>query len=101
MRKRSRFLVIGLLVVLLLFVGAVVAALAMPAAPVAPAAFDLSWQVIAGGGATMSSASYSMMSTAGQPVVGPASSANYGLMSGYWQSFQEFIRTILLPIILG
>ncbi|MFO7664038.1 MAG: hypothetical protein R6X18_15795 [Chloroflexota bacterium] len=98
MRKRSRIVITGLLVLLLLFVGAVVAALAAPAAPTN---FDLSWQVLAGGGSTMSSSSFMLMSTTGQPVAGPASSASYSLMSGYWQSFQELVRTILLPIILG
>ena len=53
------------------------------------------------GGATMSSANYLMLSTAGQPVSGTAASGNYSLLSGYWYGFQDFVRTILLPAIMG
>lgn len=100
MRNWKRLLTAGLLLAVLLFGAAVVAALALPgpAAPAAPP--DLSWQVIASGGTTLSSASYTMLSTTGQPVAGQASSANYSLLSGYWTGFQEFVRTILLPVLL-
>ncbi len=98
-RKWKRLVLIVLVIGLLLFVGAVVAALALE--PAAPAATDLSWQVIASGGATMSSSSYTLLSTTGQPVAGAAGGANYSLLSGYWYGFQEFVRTVLLPIIMG
>ena len=65
MRKWKRFSLIVLVAALLLFIAAVVAALALE--PAAPAATDLSWKVIASGGATMSSPNYTMLSTAGQP----------------------------------
>jgi len=101
MRNAKRLLTLGLLLVVLLFGLAVVAALALPAGPSAAAAPpDLSWQVIAAGGATLSSANYTMLSTAGQPVAGTATNANYSLLSGYWYGFQEFVRTILLPVLL-
>lgn len=99
MRRWKRLLMIGLVVTVLLFVAAVVAALAFE--PAAPAATDLSWQVVASGGATMSSPSFTMLSTAAQPVAGPASGSNFTLLSGYWQSFQEAVRSILLPFIIG
>ena len=99
MRRGKRLAVIGLMVALLLFVAAVVAALALE--PAAPTATDLSWQVVAAGGQTMSSSSYTLLSTAGQPVAGTASGGNYSVLSGYWYGFQEFVRTLLLPFIVG
>ena len=84
---------------MLLFVVAVAAALALE--PAAPAATALSWQVIASGGQTMSSSSYTMMSTAGQPVAGAAEGANHTLLSGFWYGFQETVRRLLLPFITG
>ena len=102
MRNGKRLLTVALLLAALLFGLAVVAALALPAGPSAAAAPpDLSWLVIAAGGATMSSANYLMLSTAGQPVSGTAASGNYSLLSGYWYGFQDFVRTILLPAIMG
>lgn len=99
MRRGKRLAVIGLMVALLLFVAAVVAALALE--PAAPTATDLSWQVVAAGGQTMSSSSYTLLSTAGQPVAGTASGGSYSVLSGYWYGFQEFVRTLLLPFIVG
>lgn len=98
MRRWKRFAVIGLVLVLLLFAAAVVAALALE--PAAPAATDLSWQVIASGGATMSSTSYALLSTTGQPVAGPTSGSNYTVLSGYWYGLQVFIRNLFLPVIV-
>lgn len=98
-RKWKRLLLIVLVIGLLLFAVAVVAALALE--PAAPTATDLSWQVVAGGGQTMSSSSYTLLSTAGQPVAGTASGGNYSVLSGYWYGFQEFVRTLLLPFIVG
>ena len=99
MRRGKRLAVIGLMVALLLFVAAVVAALALE--PTAPAATDLSWPVVAAGGQTMSSSSYTLLSTAAQPVAGTASGGSYSVLSGYWYGFQEFVRTLLLPFIVG
>lgn len=98
MRKWKRFAVIALLLVVLLMAGAVVAALAME--PAAPAATGLNWQFIASGGATMESASFTMLSTTGQPVAGMTSGTNYSVLSGYWYGFQEFVRNVFLPIIM-
>jgi len=95
--RRSAFVV--LLVVALLLVVAVAAALALE--PAAPAATDLSWQVIASGGQTMSGPSYTMLSTTGQPVAGAAVGADHTLLSGFWYGFQETVRRLLLPFIIG
>jgi len=45
--------------------------------------YDLSWNVIGGGGGAMDSASYAMRSTVGQ-IIGLSSSDNYQLGAGYW-----------------
>ena len=45
--------------------------------------YDLSWNVIGGGGGQMDSASYVMRSTVGQ-ITGLSSSDNYQLGAGYW-----------------
>lgn len=97
MRTRKRLIVIVLVIVLLLFGLAVAAALA---APSAPDAFAINWQVLANGGTTMSSASYQMFSTTGQAITGPASSSSFKLNSGFWQSFAAAVRELLLPVIL-
>lgn len=102
MNRWKRLLLGGLLVVVVVFVGAVALAILLPApAAAAPTATDLTWQVVASGGQTMSSTSYTMLSTSGQPVAGPASSSSYSLLSGFWQSFQAAIQEIFLPVIVG
>jgi PKD repeat protein len=45
--------------------------------------FDLSWNVIGGGGGFLSSPSYSMGSTVGQ-IAGLSTSTSYKLQSGFW-----------------
>jgi hypothetical protein len=45
--------------------------------------YDLSWNVIGGGGGPLDSASYAMRSTVGQ-IIGLSSSDNYQLGAGYW-----------------
>jgi hypothetical protein len=103
MRTWKRLSVVTVLVLALALVVAVAVALAtpLPPAPAAADAYQINWQVLADGGQTMSSGSYRMLSTAGQPVTGPASSDNYSLLSGYWNAFHAAVRGILLPIIIG
>lgn len=98
-RRRKRLRLVALAIGLLLFAGVVVVASAFE--PAAPAAAGLNWQVVASGGQTMSSLSYTLLSTTGQPVTGAASGGGYSMLSGYWYGFQEFVRTILLPFIVG
>ena len=45
--------------------------------------YDLSWNVISGGGCEMTSASYAMQSTVGQTAIG-LSSDGYRIEAGYW-----------------
>ena len=50
--------------------------------------YDLSWDVIAGGGQS-SSSSYTLQGTAGQAIAGPPASASsrFKLESGFWAGF--------------
>lgn len=105
MRQWKRLMLGGALILGVVLAAAMVLALVLPApaaaAPAALDAYDITWDVVASGGATMSSSSYTMMSTAGQPVAGgPASSAGYSLYSGYWYAFQGFVRQLFLPLVL-
>ncbi|RPI38648.1 MAG: hypothetical protein EHM53_08395, partial [Methanoregulaceae archaeon] len=45
--------------------------------------FDLSWNVMGGGGGSVTSASYKMSSTVGQ-IAGLSASTNYRLQAGFW-----------------
>jgi hypothetical protein len=47
-------------------------------------AYTIRWDVIGGGGGPISSASYTVNSTVGQPAIGPSGSASYRLGAGYW-----------------
>ncbi len=81
-------------------------AAAQTAAPEAPfsiyqtqlssANYALNWNVAATGGGTISSASYKLTSTIGQPTTAVSSGANYEVRSGFWQ---EFIYRLFLPLI--
>lgn len=46
--------------------------------------YSMFWQVVASGGTRMTSPSFTMQSTAGQAVIGNATSASYRLHSGFW-----------------
>ena len=50
--------------------------------------FNLSWNVIGGGGGSFISPSYTMGSTVGQ-IAGLSTSTNYKLQSGFWGTFWE------------
>lgn len=97
MRKWKRFGAIALVAAVLVLAVTVFAALAME--PAATDAFSIDWKVLASGGTTMSSASYTMMSTTGQPVTGTSSSANYSVLSGYWYGLMDVIRNLFMPFI--
>ena len=83
-------------------------ALASPSQPIssppaaitgASASYQINWDVSAGGGATMSSLSYTMMSTIGQSVAGEMGNSNYTLQNGFWYGvFRAF--KIFLPLIV-
>ena len=69
------------------------------ASPQAVQTFDLSWNAVANGGTTMSSASYTLLSTAGQPLAGESAGSSYTLLRGYWADLRSFIWEIFLPTI--
>lgn len=62
--------------------------------------YNIGWNVVAGGGNVMSSASYTLKSTVGQPVVGEFSSTSYTVQNGFWQSIFNQLKTFL-PLIDG
>lgn len=66
----------------------------LPSSP----SFSITWDTVANGGATMSSESFILLSTTGQPIAGEMSNSNYSLASGYWTGI-DFIRELFLPLI--
>jgi hypothetical protein len=64
------------------------------------AAYDLSWNVIAGGGGKMESAQYTLHGTTGQPSTGQASSSGHTLCSGFWCNGEAGDRRVYLPLVL-
>jgi hypothetical protein len=48
---------------------------------------QIRWQVLSGGGGKGTSTNYVLSGTAGQTSVGPATSTNFTINSGYWQNF--------------
>ena len=61
--------------------------------------YDLSWDVIGGGGGHSEAAPYALDGTIGQAVAGPVSSASYDLCSGYWCGGAAG-NNIYLPLIM-
>jgi len=74
--KAARAAIVGLLLTVVVLVPTVMGQ--------ASAHFDLSWHVIAGGGARSTSSSFMVNGSIGQPAVGRLSSANYVLGGGFW-----------------
>jgi hypothetical protein len=60
----------------------------------------LTWNVIAGGGGPISSTSYAINLTIGQPVVGVAADTGYELCSGFWCGAAVVEYKIYLPVVL-
>ena len=90
-RQVMALLALSLSVAVALVVGVVLASNTYP----------IDWRVLAGGGGPMSSTNYALNSTLGQPVIGPAGSANYDLAAGYWDGVAIQIgpyRIRLFPI---
>jgi hypothetical protein len=68
----------------------------LPASP----SYEITWDVVANGGTTMTSTSYNLLSTTGQPIAGEASGTSHSLLSGYWQGIREFFLGVFLPIVI-
>lgn len=98
-RSHPRLLMAGALLMVLMGLLALSAAsaLAQPAAP--SASYDMTWDVFASGGTTMTSANFRMLSTAGQPLTAVSESASYDLKSGYWYGLQNVLRRVFLPLL--
>jgi len=60
--------------------------------------YNLDWDVVGSGGGTMSSSSYTIKGTSGQPALGTMSSTSYEERSGFWVF--NFIRDLFLPLIM-
>ena len=65
------------------------------------ASYDLSWNVISGGGGSMSSASYSLEGSIGQPALGTSSSTSYRLDAGFWAGIWEWFSLYLPAVLKG
>jgi hypothetical protein len=107
--KQRLFFILALLLVAVLVGGALVA-FAQPATvgnavvteiklnnvQMGSDSYSLEWNVAASGGGRITSSSYRLSSTIGQPVTGNFSSPSYTHRAGYWQ---EWIYRLLLPIV--
>ena len=62
--------------------------------------YDLTWNVIAGGGDTSTGGGYSLMGTIGQADTGPLmSGGGYSLAGGFWANGSSHYR-VYLPVVL-
>lgn len=83
-----------LLIVLVLITLAAVPALAETNS------YDLTWWTVDSGGAiNLTSGSYTLSGTAGQPDTGEFSKGDYDLLSGFWAGIQAYLRNFL-PLII-
>jgi hypothetical protein len=69
--------------------------------------YDLSWHVLSAGGREMTSGSHTIHGTLGQFAIGPATSGQTSVGSGYWPGVQQTVGgpvpggyEIYLPIVL-
>lgn len=108
MIKKAIFSTLSVVVVLLLLTGIgrviyrpVEAAGLEPQTPTASSlSYQLEWDVVANGGSTMQSTSYTMYSTTGQTAVSTMDGNTYTIENGFWHGVFDDIFQILLPIIL-
>jgi hypothetical protein len=73
-------------------------AVAIPVLAQSTANYDLSWHVVAGGGGRLESAGYTLLGTAGQPVVDSLTGSSYSLTGGFWS---REIYQVYLPLVLS
>ncbi len=93
MRNKTKTIFIGILLLLVLALGTVVWGQTS-------GSYNLSWNVIGGGGGTSTSASYQVQGTIGQAVASQpvGSSASYTLSSGFW--FADAGVRLYLPTVI-
>ncbi len=95
MKSRVWYFIGVLLPVLLLLIVLPVVARSQTAPS---AAYDLSWYVIGGGGASFTTAGrYTLGATIGQSAVGTANGGSYTFSVGFWQSG---LYDVYLPLVL-
>jgi hypothetical protein len=92
MKDRKSLALLAALLCFLLLVGVALAQTS--------ASYDLTWNVIAGGGGPITGGGYAINSTIGQPVVGVAKDTGYELCSGFWCGAAVVEYRIYLPIVL-
>ncbi len=100
-----------LVVTTIVLLTGIVTVLSMPA-PAAPpipetsapmgssASYQLNWEVMANGGSTMESTSFTLYSTTGQNVTTTMNGSTYTLKNGFWHGVFEDIYNAFLPVIL-
>jgi hypothetical protein len=87
--KRKQLLLLLYLVILLL-------SLTSPALAETGATYDLSWWTVDSGGATsLTSGTYTLSGTAGQPDAGSLASGDYDLAGGFWQALISELQNFL------
>lgn len=106
--KKKAFLLLGVLVVLLLASGlllatppsrAQMAPQAAPAVAFCSSNYCLDWQVLAGGIGPMESSSYRLQGTLGQTMAGLFDGATFELQAGYWVGIHPGEFDIYLPTV--
>ena len=81
---------------LLLYLAILMLGLASPVLAETAATYDLSWWTVDSGGTTgLTSGSYTLSGTTGQPDAGSSSSGVYDLAGGFWAMLAEKIRSFL------
>jgi hypothetical protein len=104
MRTKRLSLVLTVAAGLLLLTCALALREALPAAAQTSASYDLTWNVVGGGGEPMASTHYVVRSTTGQPAASPPYSAGSGFVvsGGYWygSGSPNVVYDIYLPLIL-
>lgn len=103
--KAKRFLLpVGLVLLLaMLYVGSGALHSASPAAAQTSTSYNLEWHVVGGGGGPVTSASYTVNSTAGQKAASPpySASSHYAVSGGYWFSGNlASTWQVYLPLVL-
>ena len=60
--------------------------------------FDLKWNVVGGGGGTVTGSGFSLSGTIGQSVVGSSSGTNFSLGHGFWNQVSQYFAYLPLSL---
>ena len=61
--------------------------------------YQLNWEVVSNGGATMTSTTYTMYSTTGQTAVNNMSGSSYTVENGFWHGIFQGLYKLFVPMI--